>query len=328
MTVSLASGTTIEADHVVLALGNYVPANPPIADPSWYESAHYITDPWAPGALSAVDAHAPILLIGTGLTMLDIALQLSDGARTARMTAISRRGLVPLPHRPHGAPPSYGHLPPDLIGCEPTTVAYLRAMRRHARLLERDGIDWREVMASLRPVTPRLWETLSLEERARFLRHARPYWDTHRHRVATEVWQRFDALREAKRLTVVAGRVLRYEESDGDVTAYYRPRGTEWEATVSVRTVINCTGPDGDVRHIRDPLLASLQASGLARSDALGMGLDTDEHLSLIAADGRAAARISLVGPLLRGRLWESTAVPELRVHAARVVRAIVATRV
>ncbi|MEO7963574.1 MAG: FAD/NAD(P)-binding protein, partial [Gemmatimonadaceae bacterium] len=193
-TVRLASGAKLVADRVVLALGNYPPADPPIGDRSFYASRRYIGDPWASGALQNLDAAWGVLLVGTGLTMLDVALQLSGTQARGRLVAMSRRGLVPHPHRPHGAPPSYGHLPPGLIACEPTAAAYLRSMRRHARTLEHDGVDWREIMASLRPLTPRLWETLSIAERGRFLRHARTYWDTHRHRVATDVWQRFDQL--------------------------------------------------------------------------------------------------------------------------------------
>lgn len=322
--VRLRSGGTLEADHVVLALGNYPPANPPLADPSFYRSTRYIADPWAPGALDNVDAAAGILLVGTGLTMLDIALQLSEGRKPARLVALSRRGLVPLPHRAHGAPPSYGHLPPGLISCEPTAVAYLRAVREHARTLERDGVDWREIMASLRPLTPRLWETLPPVERKRFLRHARPYWDTHRHRVATDVYERFEALQASGRLTLIAGRIRRYAETSNDVTAHYRPRGADRDAAVTVGTVINCTGPEGDVRHLGDPLLSSLLAAGDVRPDPMGLGLDTDADLTLLRADGTPLTGVSLVGPLLKGTFWEATAVPELRVHAARAAKAIV----
>ncbi len=321
--VGLKSGAALGADHVVLALGNYPPANPTIDDPSFYRSARYIPDPWAPGALTGIDVAAGVLLVGTGLTMLDVALQLSESKRSARLVALSRRGLVPLPHRAHGAPPSYGHLPPGLIACEPTAVAYLREIRRHARTLAEDGVDWREIMASLRPLTPRLWDTLSAPERKRFLRHARPYWDTHRHRVAIDVYERFDALRHSGRLTLIAGRIRRYAESPSNVTAYVRLRGTAQDSAVTVGTVINCTGPEGDVRQLGDPLLSSLLNAGDVRPDALGLGLDTGADLTLLRADGTPLTGVHLVGPLLKGRFWEATAVPELRVHAARVARAI-----
>lgn len=317
--VTLASGRVLEAEHVALALGNYTPSNPSLPDPSAFASARYARDPWAPGALANVRPDEPVLLIGTGLTMLDVALQVASVARSAPLVAISRRGLTPLPHRDHGAPPSYGHLPPDLVAGEPSAVDYLRAVRRHTRQLARAGIDWREVVASLRPVTPRLWQALSTRERARFLRHLRPYWDVHRHRVAPELWQRFHALRETGQLDVHAARLLGLAEVSGGIDATFRLRGRKEQATFRAGWVINCTGPEGDVRALKDPLLSSLMANGYARADALGLGLDVDDSLSLLTRDGTPSPWLSLVGPLLKGTWWEATAVPELRVHASRL---------
>lgn len=321
----LASGDTAEGAHVVLALGNHPPSNPRPADgrDDFFQSPRYVRDPWAPGILERVDPSHGVLLVGTGLTMLDVALRLAEAGGDAPIVALSRRGLLPLPHRAHGAPPSYGHLPPGLIACEPSAPAYLRAMRRHARALERDGVDWREIMASLRPVTPRLWETLPPAERARFLRHARAHWDTHRHRVSADVWQRFEALRSAGRLSVVAGRVLSYDDDGAGVTVRLRTRGAADPRALQVGVVVNCTGPEADVRRIADPLVASLIDSGVARPDELGLGFDTDDRLTVIGRDGSATPNLWLTGPLLKGRLWESTAVPELRVHAARVAKGV-----
>ena len=323
--VCLASGGTVDGAHLVLALGNHPPSAPRPADgrSDFFESARYVSDPWVPGVLERVDPSGGVLLVGTGLTMLDVALRLANAGGGAPIVALSRRGLLPLPHRPHGAPPSYGHLPPGLIACEPAAAAYLRAIRRHARVLAAEGVDWREIMASLRPVTPRLWETLPPDERARFLRHARAYWDTHRHRVSTDVWQRFQGLRSAGHVSVVAGRLLAFDEDAAGVTVRLRARGADEQRSLRVGVVINCTGPEADVRRIADPLVVSLLASGLARPDVLGLGFDTDDHLALIGRDGTASPSLWLTGPLLKGRLWESTAVPELRVHASRVARAV-----
>lgn len=251
--------------------------------------------------------------------MLDVALQLAEEGLSAPMLAVSRRGLTPLPHREHGAPPSYGHLPPDLVAGEPSAVAYLRAVRRHVRRLERDLIDWREVVASLRPVTPRLWHALPDREKSRFLRHLRPYWDVHRHRVAPELWQRFDAMRRSGALAVRAARLVSMADVGDQVHVSIRGRGAEAVETLRVGHVINCTGPESDVRSLRDPLLDALLASGAVRADAMGLGLDVTDDLALVGRDGRHSRALSLVGPLLKGTWWEATAVPELRGHAARL---------
>lgn len=327
VTLHLADGSTRPVDRVIVALGNFAPANPPVPGAeSFYESPMYVRDPWSAGALDAIPGDAPVLLVGTGLTMLDVAIELTTRQRTAPLHAISRRGLVPLSHRPHGAPPSYGHLPPELIACEPTAVAYLRAVRRHARALAKDGIDWREVMASLRPVTPRLWETLSPVERRRFLRHARPFWDVHRHRVAPDLYQVFESLRASGALHLSAARLLAFEPSDCDVTVTFRRRAGARPETLRVGKVINCTGPDSDVRAVRDPLLGALLARGTACADPLGLGLDIDRDGRLVRRDGTPHPRVWLAGPLLKGAYWEATAVPELRVHAERAARGVCAS--
>ncbi|MBL8958934.1 MAG: FAD/NAD(P)-binding protein [Gemmatimonadetes bacterium] len=322
--VTLASGRRVMADHVVLALGNYSPSDPPLPDRSGLDDPRYIRDPWIPGALAGVGPDEAVLLIGTGLTMLDVAIQLNAVERRAPVLAISRRGLTPLPHRDHGAPPSYGHLPPALVAGEPSAVDYLRAVRRHVRTLAAAGVDWREVVASLRPVTPRLWEALPMRERARFLRHLRPYWDVHRHRVAPELWHRFDALRTSGHLQVQPARLLSLVAQPGGLEATIRPRRAATAERRVFSRVINCTGPEGDVRALRDPLLANLIADGLVRPDALGLGLDVGHDLALIAGDGSTSPFLSLVGPLLKGTWWEATAVPELRGHASRLAARLV----
>lgn len=318
--VRLLSGAVIEADRAVLAVGNYTPSHPALPSSAVFGSPGYIRDPWAAGALDAVPGDAPVLLIGSGLTMLDVALDLAGRGRTAPLVALSRRGLLPHPHRSPGAPPSYAHLPPALVACEPTAVAYLRATRRHIRRLAPAGIDWRDVIASLRPITPRLWEALSTREKSRFMRHLRPYWDVHRHRVAPELYEGFDALRREGVISLCAGRITALETTDGGaIRSTIRPRGSSRASVRDFGAVINCTGPEGNVRALDDPLISRLIGDGLVRPDPLGLGLDVNDSLALLRADGTPHPALALVGPLLRGRFWEATAVPELRQHAAQV---------
>lgn len=99
---TLADGRSIHADRVVLALGNFAPADPPIEDRRFYSSARYVRDPWDPGALDSIGSDDSVLLIGTGLTMYDIALELDERGVRKPIHAISRRGLLAQSHRPHG----------------------------------------------------------------------------------------------------------------------------------------------------------------------------------------------------------------------------------
>ncbi|HEU4565706.1 MAG TPA: FAD/NAD(P)-binding protein [Gemmatimonadaceae bacterium] len=321
--VTLADGRTIAADRVILALGNYAPADPPVADRSFYESVRYVRDPWAPGALDAIAPSDRVLLIGTGLTMLDVALDLRTSGARAPMVAISRRGLTPQPHRSPSVAPTYEHRPPGMETGERTARAYLRAVRAHVRTVAERGMDWREVVGALRPITSTLWQGLSVAERARFLRHVRPYWEVHRHRAAPEPAAALRRMMDAGELTVVAGRLLGFRDVGDGVEVFLRRRGASAAEAMRVERVINCTGPESDTRTLRDPLIASLRAAGLLRPDPLGLGLETSESLALLACDGLPSRVLHHVGPFLRATYWESTAVPELRLHAARVAAAV-----
>jgi uncharacterized NAD(P)/FAD-binding protein YdhS len=319
-------GIDLVADRIVLALGNYSPDDPRVAEPSFYRTARYVRDPWARGALGATDKSRPALLIGTGLTMLDIALELSARDLAGQMIAISRRGLFPQPHKKLAGPPGSRHRPPELQTGPATVRAYLHAIRTHARRLAEEGEDWRSVLDSLRPLTPGLWHTLNQTERRRFLRHVRPYWEVHRHRAAPEAYAAFRKLLDTGRLRVRAARLQGYEVTGGDIRVAVRPRGTSVIEHLTVGTVINCTGPSADVRTLADPLIAYLRAHGMLRPDPLGLGLETSEEGAVLDAGGVPSPVLYYVGPLLKASHWESTAVPELRVHAARLAATLAAS--
>ena len=320
-------GRRIAADRVVLALGNYSPADPPLADTTFFASPRYVRDPWVRGALDAIGAEDPVLMIGTGLTMLDIVLDLRARGCRGPMLAVSRHGLLPRPHLSGGPPRPPAALPKPLASAEALTVRGLvRAVRQSVAAHAAQGGDWREVVGALRPVTPELWRRLNPAERLRFLRHVRPYWDVHRHRAAPESAAAIASLLEAGHLTVRAGRILSLEDSVGVVDARVRPRGGVDVERIRVARVVNCTGPSSDARRIEDPLIVSLRSRGTVRPDALGLGLDVGDDGALYDASGRLSPVLFLMGPLLKARDWESTAVPELRAHAARLANRLLSS--
>ncbi|HEX8692946.1 MAG TPA: FAD/NAD(P)-binding protein [Longimicrobium sp.] len=315
----------LRADRVVLAAGSFPPADPPVPDPAFFAGdPRYVRDPWAPGALDGVDPDRPVLLVGTGLTMLDVALDLRGRGLGAPLYAISRRGLLPRPHRSPASPPRPVELSAALLAGPWTVRRYLREVRR--KVAASPDLDWRDVLASIRPVTPALWAALPQSERARFLRHLQPYWDVHRHRAAPEAAAAVDELVRSGRLRVIAGRVLRLRPGPGAVRASFRRRGGGAEEVVRVGTVVNCTGPSGNVAALGEPLLDSLLARGLLTPDPLGLGVRTGPDHALLDREGRASEILFYTGPLLKAEHWESTAVPELRLHAARLAAHLRAT--
>lgn len=326
--MELADGQIARVDRVVLSLGNYAPANPSIADEGFYESPRYIRDPWRLGAFDAVPGDKPALLIGTGLTMLDVVHSLRARGLKRTLHAVSRRGLLPQGHRTSGKPPTFEFLPPELETGPATAHAYLRAVRSHVKELAPKGVDWRDVIASLRPSTPALWQRLPLAERARFLRHVRPYWEAHRHRAAPTTAAALRAEIEQERLIVHAGRLLSFTERGDGVEVTMRPRGSSAPRTLEVSAVVNCTGPGSDTRTLEEPLIAALRGRGLLRPDPLRLGVEISPEYALLSESGRASPVLHYIGPFLKARDWEATAAPELRVHALRLAQILYTTLV
>jgi len=311
-------GASLRVDRAVLALGNFAPTDPPLADRAFYrDSRRYVRDPWLPGALEFVDKQRPVLLIGTGLTAVDIALDLVDRGLRQPLYALSRRGLAPLAHRGLTASARATVELPDALWRAPAGARhYLRVLRRHIAQLAAQGIDWRDIIAALRPVTPLLWQRLGPAERARFLRHLQVYWEIHRHRLAPELGRRFSGLIESGQLRLQAGRLRGLSETADGVEVRYRPRGGADVTTLQVGTVINCTGPNSNMERSLEPLLGALARRGLLCADPLGLGLAVSENYALVGADGAVSSSLFYVGPFLKALFWEATAVPELREHA------------
>lgn len=312
-TVEIEGGMRLTARAVVLALGNFAPRDPDVDGLDEVNSAdRYRRDPWEPRALQGLGPDEPVLLLGTGLTMIDVCLALDERGHRGTIHALSPRGLLPLPHRAGVKPVAA----PDLSG--PATVRnLLRRVREGIRAAEERGDDWRAVLDALRPSTAALWASLPIAERRRFLRHARRYWDRHRHRIAPEAAETLVRMGESGKLRIHAGRLDALFCDGKNVVSWFRVGGSDQRESVRVARIINCTGPSTDLRSSRDPLLSSLRATGRILPDALGLGLATAADGAVLRGDGTPDASMFAIGPLRRGDLWESTAAPEIRTQAA-----------
>ncbi|NTU65239.1 MAG: FAD-dependent oxidoreductase, partial [Chloroflexi bacterium] len=218
--IQLQSGATLQADRIVLAVGNFPPSDPGVKEGSFYRSPRYSSDPWSPTVFKDIDPLDSILLIGSGLTTVDLILALKERGHQATIQVISRHGLLPRQHR-HSAPyPSFL----TIADISSTLRVLLRRVRREIDHAARQGYDWRAVIDSLRPQTQVLWRALTATEKKRFLRHLRPYWDSHRHRIAPEVAATISQLQQSRQLLFHAGCIQSYEEWDDGVDVTYRPR--------------------------------------------------------------------------------------------------------
>ena len=305
--VVLSDGRRITGRAVVLATGNPAPAA--TANDG---GGRVIPDPWASGALDRIEADDTVLILGTGLTMVDMIQVLVARGWRGRATALSRRGLMP---RAHGErPDARAALPGEAL--EGPVSTRLAAARR----LIAAG-NWREVMEAYRPITADLWAGAAPADRARLVRHLRPWWDVHRHRIAARIGRALGALRAEGRLTVVAGRLGHVAQGQTGVVAHWTPRGGGSAEPLRAHWLIDCTGPAHSAA--TDPLTAPLIAVGRARMDPVGLGLDLDPTGHVLHTDGSPDPTLFVLGPPARAAFWETIAVPDIRKRIEDVAAAL-----
>lgn len=310
--VRLASGGTISADAVILSVGNLPPDLPRAVAPG-LDGDVYVADPWAGNIGAGLSKDDRLLLIGTGLTAIDAALMLDSSGFEGRIVAISRRGMVP---RAHDRLP---HDVPELAGLPAGSCAALtRFVRANAK-----RIGWQAAVDQLRPHTQALWASAPVEQRRRLLRHLRPYWDVHRHRIAPEIADRIAAMEREGRLSFQAGKLISATAKEMGARVLWRPRGSDEGQEFIARRIVNCTGPSGDVTRSGEALLDQLSNDGRIRPDPCRIGIDIDEGCHVIDAQGKASPTLYAVGPMTRGALWEIVAVPDLRIQTDGLARRI-----
>ena len=308
--LTLSDGTTVHAQRVVLALGN--PAScPPPHDLSMHglEDRWHLS-PWFGDALRVRFTGERVLLLGTGLTAVDSVLALQNQETPCKVHMLSRRGLLP---RVHDLRPSAGM--PLSLRNRGNLRLMLRELRAHIEAARQANLCWREVLDALRPASNDIWLELPLADRQRFLRHLKTYWEPHRHRMAPEIRTRLDGYLASGALQIMAGRVQEVG-SHGSAT-HVRIRlkhgGTQ---VLEVDRILNCTGLHENYTDSPRPLIRSLMENGLARANDLGIGFRTDRHGALLDAKMSASSVFFTLGPPRRGELFETTAVPEIRVQA------------
>ena len=308
----LSAGEIIDAHFVILALGNFPPAALAGSTSNLESHPGYFANPWQINWEVALDSVKSLLVVGTGLTAADVIVEALERGYRGTIHAFSTLGLLPQAHKP-GVP---SHATSPLISSKQTLRAMLSLIRRLSAERIKHGAYWQEVFDDLRPNVQQIWRSLSLKEQRAFMRHLRPYWDVHRHRVAPRIAAVLAGALSDGRLVLHAARVSGLSLAGQQLELSYIPRGTGRLKLMLADRVINCTGPRINVSALESPLLQSLLKSELVYPDELGLGLKCGERGELIKKNGIESKHLLAIGSLRRGELWETIAVRELRQQA------------
>jgi uncharacterized NAD(P)/FAD-binding protein YdhS len=259
------------------------------------------------------------MILGSGLSMVDAWVSLSEARHRGPITVVSRNGLLPKAHK---------NVPPLNIDAADvpfgTGLTYLAGwFRQLVAEAEAQGSDWRSVVDGLRPYNQRLWQSWPEREKRQFLRHLRPWWNIHRHRLPPDLHAGLVRAIEAGQVTLVAAEFVDIERAGQGVRATIRPRASKRREVLQVARVYDCGGVSVDVRASANPIVRQLIHSDAARPDPMNIGLDVDENCALVSAEGTASRRVRVVGPLTRGRFFEIEAVPDIRAQCARLAASL-----
>jgi len=305
--VELDDGRTVSAAALALAIGNQDPE--PLRALAG-AGDRFVNNPWAEDSRNAVDDlvenDGSALLIGTGLTMVDLVLSLGAAGYQGRIVALSRRGQIPRAH---------ADFEPAPVGLEDVPQGHVGKLWRWLR--ERSAqVGWRAAVDSLRPHSHALWQSLDVNQQKQFMRHARPWWDVHRHRIAPQVAATVHGMISSGQLEIAAGRIVRATQAPDGMEVELRRRGSQESTKERFAYAFNCTGPLHAMEKTKNPLLRGLLDAGEVKPDQLDIGLTVDEN-------SRAGNQLWALGPLSKGRYWEIIAVPDIREQAAQVAEDI-----
>jgi uncharacterized NAD(P)/FAD-binding protein YdhS len=305
------------ADYAVLATGNALPRNPEIKNMSYYSSPSYYKNPWNINAVSNLHKGLDVLIIGNGLTMVDTVIGLIENGFTKKIYSLSTNGFGVLPHRHFGL--VYKGLVEELE--EPYELSKLfKLIHKHIKKVRKLGISAGPVIDSIRPYSQKIWQSFTDEEKKKFLKKLRYLWGVARHRLPILIYDIIKDLRINGQLLIYEGKLIDIEESDRGVTVTFYNGKEKRNESILVERVINCTGPETSIYKTLNPLLRNLAEKGIISSDPLELGINADiSTYHIINAKGQKSGTIFTLGTNLKGLLWETIAVPELRVQSQQL---------
>lgn len=309
--VILKSGEILVSDKVVLAFGNSLPPHPNVENNNFTSASKYFRDQWNPEIYTKIEKSDSVLIIGTGLSMVDLVMHYHAGGHKGKIIALSTRGLLPAVH-------SLGHSYPSFFDeLKPMSriTDLLKAVRRHIEKAEAEGSNWRGVIDSLRPHTAQIWLDLPLSEKRYFMQHLSRYWNVARHRVPMEAADVLDEMQADGKLEVLKGRLQTIEfNANGEFETVLKTNGAE--SLVTTDTIINCIGSESNFEKLDSPLVKSMMTRGYIRNDELNLGIAASPDGRIIGKTGAPSNVLFTLGTALKGTLWETTAIPEIRSQA------------
>lgn len=315
----LESGLKLPYDSLVLALGNYKATALNLADNAYKHHPAYFGSAWDKHLFDNLPENEPVLIVGTGLTMVDTVLTLVQREHRGHITALSNHGYTPMSHNLESVPYHIPNLQPQNID---TALEAFKIVNSHLKKARQQGVSWHSVIDAVRPFTQQIWLNLSIDEKKKFMEHLRHIWGVARHRIPQECSATLNGLLANGQLSIVAGRIKSIRENPGNgLCAEYQERSSKKQLSLEVGAIVNCMGPESNYEKLEDAFVRNLLKRALIRPDELQLGIDCTPEGAVIGKDGLPSASVFTIGPPAKGILWEITSVPEIRAAALNLAK-------
>ena len=309
--LELSNGQSVFAQYLVFATGNEAPADVFAPEELALINGRYVSNPWAVNPFKGLNKNDNLLIVGTGLTMVDHVVSLHKQKHEGRIFCFSRNGYLPLPHAE--TVQNYVFDIREEVG---GLADVFSDLRKNISVAGKKDIQWQNTLDALRGKTTRIWKMLDLDSKKLFLKRLRTFWDIHRHRMPLASAEALDQMMRSGQLEIISGRALGIESESDELIFKFKPkRGAELRS-IKIKHIINCTGPSGDYYKTGNALIKNLLTKGWMTQDELKIGVVTGVRGEIIKANGVVLQNAFSIGPLRKAAEWETTAIREIRTQA------------
>ncbi|HLW31814.1 MAG TPA: hypothetical protein VKX40_06105, partial [Aequorivita sp.] len=279
--------------------------------------------PWKIESVKDIKKNLPVLIIGNGLTMVDSVLGLLEKGFKGEIYSISPNGFNILPHRHNGF--KYSKLTEELRD-EMTLYDLVNLINKHIKTVREYGVSAEPVIDSIRLQTQKIWKSFTDLEKEIFMSRLRHLWGVARHRIPLHSHDRLQHLRIEGQLHIASGKIIDMIESKDFISVQYLDKNENKTREIHVSRIINCTGPETDLMDTDKSFLKNCLLKGILTQDKLKLGIRADtETFQILSSTEKPHRNLFTIGSSLKGELWESTAVNELRGQAEKLVKILLA---
>lgn len=294
-----------QAQKIILGFGNFLPAHPRTISKEYISSKNYFQNAFNAQLTNQIQLHDHITIIGSGLTMIDMIVSLSHFNYQGKINVISPHAYIPQAHQENPLPSVDSFIDSKKIY---SLSEILSLVNKQLKKAKKDNLNLHSVIDSMRPFLQNIWLNFSLDEKKQFLRHLRHKWGVARHRAPSQSMAIFNKLKSSNQLKLIKGRISDIISLKSGFDIIYSNQ-LDKQQTLQTQLIINCTGPESDYSQLKSTLIQDLIKNQLISPDSIKYGINAQK-------DGYISNNIYTIGPPLKGILWESVAVPEIRVQA------------